>query len=323
MGSNLDYSIVFVKDEGIVYEWLTRVLLTSIKENTGVEDVHILIPEERDVKVPDYSSSPIADGLKIKIHEKENPLLGEMSPGALEEVGWRVLGLEIETQYSKRLILDTDTMIVNDPNPTFLESYNFALAPTQGETGPTLQEWKKYYSHYSLELPKKRITAQNGSKIFPLWNPGAFFIDGFFDFSETWIETILELDSNFSLEPLHFADMIALPIAISRIEEKIKTIPSTYNYHPRIGSYKFPRKLKILHFAGPKGTDWYMARKRSMKVDEILNKAGFQNDMHFLVNYLKEVYGTFKANLLLPLILLKEKQIIDLEKKARGLRKYI
>lgn len=207
----MDYSIVFVSDRGKKWRVLTNILLSSIALNSSSDDIHAVIPKEKNINVSELSS--LLEKMDVKIHRRRNPLLGQLGPRSFEEVGWRMIAGKIKTKYDKRLVLDTDTMILKDPYPGFPGNKNFAFAPTQGGGGPSVNEWKEYYSFYDLEMPEVKIIAQDGSKIVPFWNGGVLFFKKNRNFIDLWIDTLKELEKEFNIG--FFSDMIALPALFS------------------------------------------------------------------------------------------------------------
>lgn len=113
-----------------------------------------------------------------------------------------------------------------------------------------------------------------------------------------------------------------MPVALSRYGESAKTLSPKFNFVPRASNYKLPNDARILHFPGPKETDWYLMRKKYEKVEEVLNKVGYEDDFSFLKDFSINKFGHLKAFPVVLLTLLKEKGI-DLESHLRKLRFYL
>lgn len=256
------YTIELTKKK---YKFTSILLTASILLNTRIRDIHVVIPEERRTS---FSEIPEIIRKYCKLHVVRNPLN--------KGWGWRIGCLGIETDYDRRLILDTDTVILKDFELKFLDNYYIGLVPVMRLENYEIfsnNSWEKYYSHFNVKPPSIRIKSQDGKELgYPVFDPGFVAIKDAYHFKNVWIDTIIELDAYYNIGP--YSDMVALPIALVRyfsdnLEKYAKILDKTWCYHPRTNKYFIPKNVKIVHFTSHRVADFFLLYKNVPELTRI------------------------------------------------------
>jgi hypothetical protein len=147
------------------------------------------------------------------------------------------LDLELGADVDKRVLLDTDTMLVSPfggDRPELRPS--FCAGPARHATfSAFLDAWAEVYGTFGLDVPQARVRATVSGEEMPLYfNSGFVAVDRDVPFAETWLDCCRRIDANPRIRRKRpWLDQIALPVAAVRLGLEIGVLPEAFNFPVR------------------------------------------------------------------------------------------
>lgn len=187
--------------------------------------------------------------LNVNIKYIQNPINNDYL------IGNKLKCLDLSNN-NQRLFFDTDILCTQKITLPNLYNNQIAVKPADRKTYQwTNEQWDYAYQKYAGHLLRDEdiiFSSVFKEPMLPYFNAGVIYVNGCYDFANTWSEIAKKIDTDKTLtEKRPWLDQLALPLAIKKSRLDTMLLSEQHNFPANIKSIHSNSNVDILHYHRP------------------------------------------------------------------------